>query len=156
MESARGGGGDVVDPHGFIGEFEHSIDGKNRVILPSPIRSLLDDNQRLILMPGYETCLYLLTYERWRKKLTSEEFQDDAPDSRRLRRVFAAMASEANIDGQGRLVIPEKLKERAGIENSVTVVGNFDRVELWDPEEWATHQGNIDMEELAQNVFETS
>lgn len=145
-----------MEPHGFIGEFEHSIDGKNRLVLPSSIRNRLDPDQRLILMPGYETCLYMLTYEGWRDKLTSEEFQDDARESRQLRRVFAAMASEVNIDGQGRLVIPGKLKEQAGIDDSVTVVGNFDRVELWDPDEWATHQGNIDMEELAQNVFASS
>ncbi len=156
METIRGDGGGSVEPHGFIGEFEHSIDGKNRLVLPSSIRNRLDPDQRLILMPGYETCLYLLTYERWRNKLMSDEFQDDARESRQLRRVFAAMASEVNIDGQGRLVIPGKLKEQAGIDDSVTVVGNFDRVELWDPDEWATHQGNLDMEELAQTVFESS
>lgn len=141
--------------YGFIGEFEHSVDGKNRVILPSSIRECLATDERLIVTTGTDSSLFLFPYILWEELLNKDEFQGFDEDTRQLKRAFSARAREITLDGQGRILLPEKLKNYAEIDSEVTVVGNFDRVELWSPGNWEEYQQSIDMDELAETVFES-
>ncbi|MFB6346250.1 MAG: division/cell wall cluster transcriptional repressor MraZ [bacterium] len=134
----------------FIGEYEHNVDSKNRVILPSAIRNELEDDARLILAPAIEPCLVLFPYERWEKFLMSEELQGNTVDSRKFRRALASKANETRVDSQGRILIPDDLKDIAEINDTVTVVGNVDRVELWTPEQLDEYQRSIPDEELKE------
>lgn len=136
--------------YNFIGEYEHNVDSKNRVILPSSIRKALDDDARLILAPAIEPCLVLFPYERWEEFLTSEELQGNTVDTRKFRRALASKANETKVDSQGRILIPDALRDLADIDDTVTVVGNVDRVELWSPEELDEFQRSIPDEELKQ------
>jgi len=135
----------------FIGEYEHNVDNKNRVILPSEIREDIQDDETLILAPDIaEHCLALYPKSRWENFLQSEELQGNTTESRKFRRALASQASETKVDSQGRINIRDKLKESADIKDTVTVVGNIDRVELWAPDEWETYQESYDSDELQQ------
>ncbi|MGM0380391.1 MAG: division/cell wall cluster transcriptional repressor MraZ [bacterium] len=142
------------EPRGFFGEYEHSIDSKNRVTLPSAIRNKLREDERLILSSGFDNCLTLYPYKGWVKFLEEAGAAGPRAEARQLRRAFSSRASEVSCDSQGRLVIPRKLKKWAGINDQVTVVGNFDNVELWAPESWEEYQEDIDMEAAAQEIFD--
>lgn len=134
----------------FIGEYDHNVDSKNRVILPSSIRQDLTQEETLVVTPAIEPCLALFPYDRWEEFLMSEELQGLTADSRKFRRALASKASETSLDSQGRILVPDKLKEIAGIDDTVTVVGNIDRVELWSPGEWNEYQESYDSDELQQ------
>lgn len=134
----------------FIGEYDHNVDSKNRVILPSSIRQDLTQDETLVVTPAIEPCLALFPYDRWEEFLMSEELQGLTADSRKFRRALASKASETSLDSQGRILVPDKLKEIAGIDDKVTVVGNIDRVELWSPGEWNDYQESYDSDELQQ------
>lgn len=134
----------------FIGEYDHNVDSKNRVILPSSIRQDLTQEETLVVTPAIEPCLALFPYDRWEEFLMSEELQGLTADSRKFRRALASKASETSLDSQGRILVPDKLKEIAGIDDTVTVVGNIDRVELWSPGEWNEYQESYDSDELQE------
>lgn len=144
---------DDTDAYGFIGEFEHNVDNKNRVILPSQIRDRLDDNDELILTTGIDVCLNLFPKGLWREFVSSEDLQGLDSDPRRLRRKLAAKARDVSVDSQGRIVIPKNLKEDAGITDSVIVVGNIDHVEFWSPGKWDAENEEVDTEELADTLY---
>ncbi len=139
---------------GFIGEYEHSIDGKNRVILPSAIRDKLSDDDRLVLTVGLDQCLTLYPAPRFEQFVEQTVQGGPTSQARKLRRKLVGKAREVNVDSQGRLVIPEHLKEEAGITNTVTVVGNVDSVELWSPDRWAAYLSDVDLEDAAEELFQ--
>ncbi len=143
-------GQSMTDDYHFIGEYEHNVDSKNRLILPSSIRGDLSEDETLVVTPAIEPCLALFPYPRWEEFLQSEELQGLTADSRKFRRALASKASETSLDSQGRILVPEKLKDIAGIDDTVTVVGNIDRVELWAPDQWDDYQESYDSDELQQ------
>lgn len=139
----------------FIGEYEHSVDGKNRVVLPSAIREKLDLNDRLVLTIGFDGCLTLYpSYEQFQSFVEQMAEKGPTADARKLRRKLVGQAREVGIDKQGRLVLPAELKDEAGITNSVTVVGNFDSVDFWDPERWESYLEDVNLEDAAEALFD--
>jgi MraZ protein len=150
-QKGRKMGQSMTGDYHFIGEYEHNVDGKNRLILPSSIREDLSEGEKLVVTPDPgDPCLALFPYPRWKEFLQSEELEGFKPDSRKYRRALASKASETTPDSQGRILVPEKLKEIAGIDDTVTVVGNIDRVELWAPDQWGDYQESYDSDELQQ------
>lgn len=141
----------VTDDYHFIGEYEHNVDQKNRIILPSSIRDDLEEDETLILTPDIaEPCLALYPYGRWQEFLKSEELQGNTTESRKFRRALASKANETKVDSQGRINVREKLKDIANIDDTVIVVGNIDRVELWAPDKWDDYQESYDSDELQE------
>lgn len=146
---------DAPGTDGFIGQYEHSVDGKNRVVLPSAIRDKLDDDNRLVLTIGFDGCLTLYpSYEQFQSFVDQTADQGPTENARKLRRKLIGQAREVSVDSQGRLVLPGELKDEAGIDNSVTVVGNFDSVDFWDPETWRSYLDDVNLEDAAESVFE--
>lgn len=141
--------------YGFIGEYEHSVDGKNRVVLPSAIRDKLDDDNRLVLTVGFDGCLTLYPSKEQFQSFV-EQTTDAGPtkNARKVQRKLVGQAREVSVDSQGRLVLPSDLKDEAGINDSVTVVGNFDSVDLWDPDQWRSYLDGVNLEDAAESVFE--
>lgn len=129
------------------------MDDKNRVILPSAIRNKLQDDQQLVITIGFDQCLTLFPRERFEEFVLRADEKGPSAEARKLRRKLVGKAREVNLDSQGRLVIPEHLKDEAGIEHSVTVVGNVDTVELWSPERWDQYLDDVDLEDAAQTLF---
>ena len=128
----------------FFGTYEHSLDSKGRVILPSRFRAAFEHG-------GYLTeyrdgCLALWTPDEFERQM--EEMQVRAASGksdRNLARMWASHTHDLEVDRQGRIVLPARMRQYAALESDVTVVGVIDRVELWDPARWQT---NIGPEEL--------
>ncbi|MPY96248.1 MAG: cell division/cell wall cluster transcriptional repressor MraZ [Acidimicrobiia bacterium] len=119
----------------FVGTFEHSLDDKGRLVLPTAFRGRLADGGYLTL---WESCLALFApaqfedfVERLNEKVRSTEASPSAL------RVFMANASEVRPDSQGRFPVPTRLREYAGLESSVVLAGVRDHIELWAPPRWA-------------------
>jgi MraZ protein len=119
----------------FIGTHDHSLDPKGRVILPRKFRDEL--GQDMVFTKGIERCLYvfpLTEFQAFADKLRSLPLTERP--SRDFVRVFIAGASQESADAQGRVVIPQPLREYAGLTKDIVVVGQLSRVEIWDRTEW--------------------
>lgn len=134
----------------FLGEYQHTLDAKGRLSLPAKFRGEMTG--RLILVKGLENCLYVFSTEDYASFLSQlTERGDFDPKYRQVRRFFTAGAVEAELDSAGRISVPGVLREYAGLERDVSVIGNDDRVEIWNTERWAAYNGEISgrIEELA-------
>lgn len=130
-----------IRPAGFIGTSQHSLDKKNRLHLPKRIlfRLTPEEKQRLYLTKGWDGCVALYPPEEWVR--FRNRFHQVLPDAKRkgrnVRRVLFASAAEVSVDSQGRILLPEHLREMAGIQEKVVVNGVGDHVEIWSAERWA-------------------
>ena len=127
----------------FLGEYQHSVDSKGRVVLPSKFRDRLDDG--LVVTKGQERCLYVFPIDRWAEEVEKvNRLPRTDRRSRNYARSFFGAASDQSMDGQGRIQVPPALREYAGLTKEVTVVGVADRVEIWDAESWASNSSDAD------------
>ncbi len=126
----------------FLGEYQHTLDAKGRLSLPAKFRTVMAG--RIIVSKGVENCLYVYPaedYARFLAQLTDRgEF-----DSRfqQVRRFFTAGASEVEADAAGRIGIPAVLRDYAKLDREVAVIGNGNRIEIWDAAEWAAYNGAV-------------
>jgi MraZ protein len=122
----------------FRGRFEHAIDNKGRLSIPSKFREILTTNfdERLIIT-NFDGCLWAYPAAEWQRvedKVASLPQMQDAVKA--FQRVFISAAVEAPIDGSGRIQIPQTLREYAGITKDVILVGMTNRIEIWSREKW--------------------
>lgn len=141
----------------FRGRFDHTIDSKGRTSIPSKFREVLSTNydERLIIT-NFDDCLWAYPVKEWQvieeKVSALPQFK---PEVKALQRVFISAATECPIDKQGRIIIPPTLREYAGMDKDIVLVGMTKRIELWSKERWlkefAKSQEKIqaDSEELA-------
>jgi MraZ protein len=119
----------------FYGEFQHTVDPKGRVIIPSAFREEL--GEKFILTKGLDGCLFAYSKAEW---TNLEEKLKTLPlaskDARAFTRFFFSSAAECEKDKQGRIVIPQNLRAYAGLEKDVYIIGVSTRVEIWDRERW--------------------
>lgn len=127
----------------LIGEYQHTIDTKKRLAIPSKLRKEL--GEQAILTRGLNNCLFLYPMQQW-QKLTEKLAQ--APqgqgDTRSFLRLLFASAMEVELDQLGRILVPDYLKAYAGLNQRVAVVGVYDRLEIWDHERWETYKENVE------------
>ena len=127
----------------FLGEYQHSVDTKGRVVLPSKFRDRLDEG--LVVTKGQERCLYVFPLDRWDEEVSKvNNLPRTDRRSRNYARSFFGAASDQTMDGQGRIQIPQPLREYAALTKDVTVVGVADRVEIWDVEAWTANSSEAD------------
>lgn len=122
----------------FLGEFQHTLDGKGRLILPSKFRDALADG--LVITKGMEGCLFIFPKSEWPQledKVRSLPLTKK--DARKFSRFFFAGATEEALSKQGRVLIPENLRKYAGLEKDIVVIGVSNRLEIWDKERWAAY-----------------
>jgi MraZ protein len=137
----------------FLGEYQHSLDPKGRIIVPSKFREELGD--RFITTKGLDNCLFLYPMDEWKiieEKLRALPFT--RADVRSFARFFFSGASELEIDRQGRILLPANLREYAGIEKELTIIGVGARVEIWANEKWAPYNqtAQSSYEVIAENL----
>jgi MraZ protein len=128
----------------FLGEYDHTIDAKGRMAVPAKFRTQID--RGAVISKGMGTCLSIYTVQRWEEKsaeLASGKTTDELRDFER--RIYPS-ASEIELDGQGRMIIPAKLRAYAGLGNEVTVAGVRDHFEIWDRTAWLNYQERLDAE----------
>ncbi len=136
----------------FYGEFEYKIDQKGRVPLPPRFRRELKDG--VVLTEGVENCITAYPLSAWKKiaaTLTSGSVTRNK--LRKLNRAIFATAFSANIDGQGRVALPIPLRQYAGIEDEVVIIGANDCLELWNREQWEAEKA--ESREQAWQIIES-
>lgn len=136
----------------FIGEYQHSLDSKNRIVVPSKLREGLGD--KFIISKGLDGCLYAYPIDEWQK---FEEKLKNLPltnrDARAFVRFFVAGATEVETDKQGRGLIPANLREYAGIEKEIVTIGALNKVEIWSKEKWESYnESDIDFDSIADKM----
>jgi len=143
----------------WYGEYTHTLDNKDRFILPAKFREKIKTlkKKKLYLTRGLDTCLSIYADEAWRKleeKLEGLSFTKQI--SRTFNRLLFSGASEIDIDSQGRIILPEYLKDFAEIKREIVIIGVVNRIEIWDKERWNKfYQANKQkFEEMAENLFE--
>lgn len=127
----------------FLGEFEHSLDAKGRVILPARFRERLEAGA--YISKQIDGCLAVWPPEEFERVM--DEMQEKArrgPTERNAVRAFAAGAADVVPDRQGRIAIPPKLREFAGLDRDVVILGVGSRIEIWDARRWEGVQGEAD------------
>jgi MraZ protein len=120
----------------FFGEFGYRMDEKGRIPLPPRFRAQLKDG--LVLIPGVENCITAYTMSEWARRAESLNSKSGVTPSklRQLNRALFSMAFHINVDGQGRVSLPVQLREHAGIDEEVIVVGANNYLEFWNKEAW--------------------
>ncbi|MDQ6694957.1 MAG: division/cell wall cluster transcriptional repressor MraZ [Chloroflexota bacterium] len=127
----------------FLGRHEHSVDNKGRMAVPARFRDKLSGE--LILTRGNDRCLYLFTQDSWEplaEKLNALPTGDS--DARNLRRAVFSAAEPVELDKQGRIIVPDHLRQYAGITANVCIIGLGAYIEIWDQEAWTTIDTNIE------------
>ena len=129
----------------FIGEYQHTADSKGRVIMPVKFREAL--GSKFVLTKGLDSCLFVYPNEEWinfEKKLRSLPLT--SRDARAFIRFFFAGACECELDKQGRILIPGNLREYAGLEKDLVIIGVSTRVEIWSKDKWDEYNNTSDLD----------
>ena len=123
----------------LIGQYEHTIDNKKRLALPAKFRGELGD--KVIITRWMESCLAVYTEKEW--KIVSDKIINltmTQAGARSFSRMMLAGAMEVSLDKLGRILVPDYLKDYAGLEKNVVICGLSNRLEIWDSEKWETYK----------------
>ncbi|CAM4279478.1 division/cell wall cluster transcriptional repressor MraZ [Jeotgalicoccus halotolerans] len=138
-----------------MGEYKHNLDTKGRIIMPSKFRELLDG--QFVITRGLDRCLFAYTEEEWSR---IEEKLKTLPltkkDARKFTRLFFSGAAAVEIDKQGRINIPQNLREYAGLTKDCTVIGVSSRIEIWDSAAWEDFytESEDNFEDIAEDLID--
>lgn len=127
----------------FIGEYSHSVDAKGRIIVPAKFREALGET--FMVTMGVDGCLSVYSNEEWNAFVDKlRALPEGRKETRQLLRHFLAQASVCEVDKQGRILIPSKLRNHAGLIKDVVFVGVLSKVEIWSRERWEDNESEID------------
>ena len=136
----------------LIGEFEHSLDAKGRLIMPAKLRESI--GERFVVTKGLDGCFFAFSLDEWanfEEKLKMLPLSNK--NSREFSRFFLSGATECEIDKQGRFLIPNNLRDAANLEKEVVIIGVGTRIEIWNKNKWKSYSNdNISVEEIAENM----
>lgn len=138
----------------FIGEYNHILDGKNRIIVPAKFREELGST--FVMTKGLDGCIYLYTLDEWTKleqKLRKLPLTNK--NARAFVRFFFSGANEMSFDKQGRVLIPQTLCDYANIKKDIVSIGVDTRIEIWSKENWDEYNNsNLDFNSIAEQMNE--
>lgn len=138
----------------LIGEFHHSLDDKNRLIIPSKLRNELEDE--VIITRGLDKCLFIYSKTEWNKIVNElSKLPFTKKDARNFNRFFLSGASLTGFDKQGRINIVQTLLDYALIKREVTIIGVNDRIEVWDKDSYETFikDNENNFSDMAESLF---
>ncbi len=127
----------------FLGEYDHALDDRGRVTLPRKIRTEIDERE-VVLAKGFEPCIFGFdkgSWEREAEKHLDTPVTDEG--GRKLRRYMFAAAQKVEVDRLGRILLPAQLKEYAGVEKDVVIIGAGDHFEMWDKDRWRVYSKEL-------------
>ncbi len=129
----------------LIGRYEYALDAKNRLGLPPKYRELLktEKEKSVFIASGMEGCLYLYLPSQWRRLVENglQAFSlEDKEKERAFKRRFFSGAAEAELDGAGRILVPQHLKTHASLKTAVLIQGAGNRAEIWDVKRWQAYE----------------
>ncbi|WP_058485634.1 division/cell wall cluster transcriptional repressor MraZ [Defluviitalea phaphyphila] len=139
----------------FMGEYQHTIDTKGRLIIPSKFREGLGDT--FVVTKGLDNCLFIYPLTEWKifeDKLKTLPLTNS--NARKFVRFFLAGAVECSVDKQGRILIPNNLRTYSNLEKDVILIGVLNRIEIWSKKNWDAYNNddNFDANDLAENMQE--
>ena len=138
----------------FLGQYEHTLDAKNRLTIPAKFRAQLSEG--IVLAKEQETCIAIRPATAWNR--FTEEMRDLGTfwnqDYRDFQRRYAAGAFDAQLDAAGRIMLPQALIDKAELSREVVLVGNLDTIEVWDRARWRREEERLDqaVPELARRL----
>lgn len=135
----------------FMSEYNHTIDAKGRLIIPSKFRELL--GEEFVVTKGMDGCLFVYANDDWNafeQKLTSLPLINK--EARKFARFFLAGAAQVELDKQGRILLPSNLREFAGLDKDVVLVGVGSRIEIWSKEQWEDMNSDVDMDDISSSM----
>ena len=139
----------------FMGKYQNSIDAKNRMIVPSKYREEL--GYKCVLTKGIDKCLYIYPMSEWERFMTKlSALPSSDMNARAFVRHFYANAVECEVDRQGRLTLPQELRDYAGIDKELVTIGILDKIEIWSRAEWENAEDGPQLapEDIAQKMAE--
>ena len=137
----------------FLGEFQHSLDAKGRIILPSRFRGQLEPG--LVISRGLDHCLWVMSrgdWDAWAERL-SQHLRVGDPRARDYARFVFSGAFEDRPDKQGRISVPENLRSFAGLERDISIIGVGPRIEIWNRERWEQRSAEAE-QHMDENLTE--
>ena len=143
----------------FFGQYLQNVDSKHRVVVPQALRDIIGEaelHNGLFLTRGFDDCLFLLPPSQWEEvaaQVSAGHFM--VSNARRLERLFYGAAVRLFPDKLGRVIVPERLREMAGLEDEALFVGVANRIEVWSPARWGAVESKDDeaYEDLAEKVY---
>lgn len=136
----------------FMGEYNHGIDAKGRIIVPAKFRESL--GEEFVVTMGLDGCLFVYPKEEWNRFVTDLKSLPGSKEARQLQRYFMAGAASCEVDKQGRILIPQKLREHADLEKEIVFVGVMNKIEIWSRERWEENNAFDGMDEAAERMSE--
>ncbi len=137
----------------FMSEYNHTVDVKGRLIIPSRFREVL--GEEFVISKGMDGCLFVYANDDWaafEQKLTSLPMTNK--EARKFARFFLAGAAQVELDKQGRILLPQALREFAGLDKDVVLVGVGSRIEIWSKEKYEAESDDVDMDDIAASMEE--
>ena len=143
----------------FYGQYEHALDGKDRLIVPAKFREIFKEHyvEKFYITRGLDRCLFLFAEEEWKnQEQRFREMPFTNEQSRKFNRLYFSGACEVLCDKQGRILVPLFLKQYAEIKENVIIIGVSDRIEIWSKEKWNMFfKDNMDsFESLAEKLVD--
>lgn len=143
----------------LIGSFPYTVDGKGRLNIPADFRRELPGSASFVLVPGLDRCIFIFPEEEWEQidqRLQTLSFSNTK--ERLFQRVIYGQAARRRCDDQGRVAVPAKLLEHAGITRDAVVLGVSNRLEVWNPETYQAYleQSLVSYEQLVEEVMMAS
>ena len=129
----------------FIGEHLHTIDSKKRIAIPSKFRKEI--GKSVVITRGMDECLVVYPLEEW--KILADKLSKlpiSQKEARRFARIILGGATKVELDKLGRILIPDYLKEYAGLNKNVVITGLYNRLEIWDKHKWETYRKKAERE----------
>lgn len=139
----------------LVGSYNHKIDGKGRTVLPAKFRGELGTS--VVATIGIDRCIVLYPIARWAELLEKlKDLSSFKKKARDFRRVLLSMATEQEIDSAGRILVPQMLRDYAGADVEVTLIGAEDHLEIWDTSKWEAHRAEVlmDFSDIAEELEE--
>lgn len=142
------------------GSYQYSVDNKGRINIPSKLRKMLSDDikDNFIITRGFDKCLYVYPLDEWAKvEQELRKLSNYNPDHRLFSRTILDIASDVQLDSQARITIPAELRQYAGIDSEVIIIGTLDKIELWNPKIYSEYKNNQSetYESVAAKVMST-
>ena len=139
----------------FIGEHQHSLDEKGRIIIPSKFRA--DLGLEFVMTKGLDNCLFVYPKSEW--EILEEKLKKlplTSKDARAFVRFFFSGASESTLDKQGRVLIPANLREHSRLDKEAVIIGVSTRIEIWSKDHWDNYidEDNLSYESIAESMAE--
>ncbi|MBR1930777.1 MAG: division/cell wall cluster transcriptional repressor MraZ [Lachnospiraceae bacterium] len=135
----------------FMGEYNHTIDAKGRLIIPSKFREAL--GEEFVISKGMDGCLFVYANEDWNafeQKITTLPLINK--DARQFARYFLSGATSVELDKQGRILLPANLRSFAELDKEVMLVGVGSRIEIWSKEKWGSINEDVDMDDITASM----